>query len=140
MSPQDRQFLAVIGDEEYVAHVQTSTLSTAAPTTGTSQALSPRKSIISLYQSSVTGLLLAGVGHVTEPPDAQRNFLVVDHKTETSQIEKAFTSFTTERKDVGIVLINQHVCFPSQSAMQQIALPDSGTDVCSATRRARPKR
>lgn len=55
--------------------------------------------------------MLAGVGHVTEPPDAQRNFLVVDHKTETSQIENAFTRFTTERKDIGIILINQHVCF-----------------------------
>lgn len=53
--------------------------------------------------------MLAGVGHVTEPPDAQRNFLVVDHKTETSLIEKAFTKFTKERKDIGIILINQHV-------------------------------
>jgi len=71
---KDRQFLAVIGDED-----------------------------------SVTGLLLAGVGHVTDPPDSQRNFLVVDQKTETSTIEKAFTSFTQQRKDIGIVLINQHV-------------------------------
>jgi len=71
---KDRQFLAVIGDED-----------------------------------SVTGLLLAGVGHVTDPPDARRNFLVVDAKTETSAIEKAFDSFTKERKDIGIVLINQHI-------------------------------
>ncbi|KAH7030855.1 ATPase, V1 complex, subunit F [Microdochium trichocladiopsis] len=71
---KDRQFLAVIGDED-----------------------------------SVTGLLLAGIGHVTNPPDSQKNFLVVDAKTETSAIEAAFESFTTERKDIGIVLINQHV-------------------------------
>jgi len=71
---KDRQFLAVIGDED-----------------------------------SVTGLLLAGVGHVTDPPDAQRNFLVVDHKTETSEIEQAFKRFTKERHDIGIVLINQHI-------------------------------
>ncbi|KAF7509616.1 H(+)-transporting V1 sector ATPase subunit F [Endocarpon pusillum] len=71
---KDRQFLAVIGDED-----------------------------------SVTGLLLAGVGHVTEPPDSQRNFLIVDQKTEASQIEQAFTRFTRERKDIGILLINQHV-------------------------------
>ncbi|GAB1204807.1 H(+)-transporting V1 sector ATPase subunit F [Aspergillus pseudonomiae] len=70
---KDRQFLAVIGDED-----------------------------------SVTGLLLAGVGHVTDPPDSQRNFLVVDSKTETSTIEKAFQNFTQERKDIAIVLINQH--------------------------------
>ncbi|KAJ1333691.1 V-type H+-transporting ATPase subunit F [Microdochium nivale] len=71
---KDRQFLAVIGDED-----------------------------------SVTGLLLAGIGHVTNPPDSQKNFLVVDAKTETSAIEAAFESFTTERKDIGIVLINQHI-------------------------------
>ena len=47
--------------------------------------------------------------HVTEPPDSQRNFLVVDQKTETSTIEKAFQNFTQERKDIGILLINQHV-------------------------------
>ncbi|KAI2607303.1 vacuolar ATP synthase [Hypoxylon fragiforme] len=71
---KDRQFLAVIGDED-----------------------------------SVTGLLLAGIGHVTNPPDSQKNFLVVDNKTDTSAIEAAFDSFTTQRKDIGIVLINQHV-------------------------------
>ncbi|KAF2201069.1 vacuolar ATP synthase [Delitschia confertaspora ATCC 74209] len=71
---KDRQFLAVIGDED-----------------------------------SVTGLLLAGVGHVTQPPDSQKNFLVVDAKTETSAIEAAFDRFTTERKDIAILLINQHI-------------------------------
>ncbi|KAK7956172.1 V-type proton ATPase subunit F [Apiospora aurea] len=71
---KDRQFLAVIGDED-----------------------------------SVTGLLLAGIGHVTDPPDSQKNFLVVDNKTETSAIEAAFDSFTEQRKDIGIVLINQHI-------------------------------
>ncbi|KAK7958287.1 V-type proton ATPase subunit F [Apiospora sp. TS-2023a] len=71
---KDRQFLAVIGDED-----------------------------------SVTGLLLAGIGHVTDPPDSQKNFLVVDNKTETAAIEAAFESFTEKRKDIGIVLINQHI-------------------------------
>lgn len=70
---KDRQFLAVIGDED-----------------------------------SVTGLLLAGIGHVTTGADAQKNFLIVDGKTETSSIETAFDQFTS-RKDIGIVLINQHV-------------------------------
>ncbi|KAK2735785.1 H(+)-transporting V1 sector ATPase subunit F [Myotisia sp. PD_48] len=71
---KERQFLAVIGDED-----------------------------------SVTGLLLAGIGHVTDPPDSQRNFLVVDSKTETATLEKAFQNFTQERKDIGVLLINQHV-------------------------------
>ncbi|KAK6004324.1 hypothetical protein QM012_008186 [Aureobasidium pullulans] len=71
---KDRQFLAVIGDED-----------------------------------SVTGVLLAGVGHITDPPDSQKNYLVVDHKTETHAIEEAFDSFTQERKDIAILLINQHI-------------------------------
>ncbi|KAI9651164.1 vacuolar ATP synthase subunit F protein [Rutstroemia sp. NJR-2017a BBW] len=71
---KDRQFLAVIGDED-----------------------------------SVTGLLLAGIGHVTSPPDSQKNFLVVDSKTDNAAIEEAFERFTTERKDIGILLINQHI-------------------------------
>ncbi|KAJ0417096.1 ATPase, V1 complex, subunit F [Aspergillus insuetus] len=71
---KERQFLAVIGDED-----------------------------------SVTGLLLAGIGHVTDPPESQRNFLVVDAKTETSTIEKAFQNFTQERNDIAVLLINQHI-------------------------------
>ncbi|KAH8729128.1 ATPase, V1 complex, subunit F [Phaeosphaeriaceae sp. PMI808] len=71
---KDRQFLAVIGDED-----------------------------------TVTGMLLAGVGHVTQPPDSQKNFLVVDAKTDNAIIEAAFDKYTTERKDIAILLINQHV-------------------------------
>jgi len=70
---RERQFLAVIGDED-----------------------------------SVTGLLLAGIGHVTAPPSSTKNFLIVDAKTEVAEIERAFDEFTT-RKDVGILLINQHI-------------------------------
>ena len=47
--------------------------------------------------------------HVTQPPDSQKNFLVVDAKTENSAIEAAFDRFVTERKDIAILLINQHV-------------------------------
>jgi len=39
---------------------------------------------------------------------ASKNFLTVDAKTETDAIEKAFEEFTS-RKDIGILLINQHV-------------------------------
>ncbi|KAL2046965.1 hypothetical protein N7G274_000983 [Stereocaulon virgatum] len=60
-------------------------------------------------EDSCTGLLLAGIGHVTQPPDAQKNFLVVDDKTETSTIEQAFDNFTQKRKDIAILLINQHI-------------------------------
>ncbi|KAI5301074.1 H(+)-transporting V1 sector ATPase subunit F [Ascosphaera pollenicola] len=47
--------------------------------------------------------------HVTDPPDSERNFIVVDSKTEPSAIEEAFDNFTQRRKDIGIVLINQHI-------------------------------
>ncbi|MCJ1244990.1 H(+)-transporting V1 sector ATPase subunit F [Trapelia coarctata] len=60
-------------------------------------------------EDSVTGLLLAGIGHITPAPDAQKNFLVVDTKTETSAIEEAFDEYTHKRKDIAILLINQHM-------------------------------
>ncbi|KAL6860263.1 H(+)-transporting V1 sector ATPase subunit F [Amphichorda felina] len=54
-------------------------------------------------------LAVIGDEHVTPGADAEKNFLVVDSKTETSAIESAFERFTEQRKDIGIVLINQHV-------------------------------
>ncbi|KAL0950807.1 hypothetical protein HGRIS_007572 [Hohenbuehelia grisea] len=56
-------------------------------------------------EDSITGLLLAGIGHINEH---QKNFLVVDSKTQVSTIEAAFQEFT-ERKDIAILLINQHI-------------------------------
>ncbi len=47
--------------------------------------------------------------HVTQPPDAQKNFLVVDARTDNTTIEQAFDNFTQKRKDIAILLINQHV-------------------------------
>ncbi|KAK4937636.1 H(+)-transporting V1 sector ATPase subunit F [Elasticomyces elasticus] len=85
---KDRQFLAVIGDED-----------------------------------SVTGLLLAGVGHVTNPPDSQKNFLVCDNKTEKTAIEQAFNRFTKERKDIGIVLINQHLAEQIRDTVEKFQDP-----------------
>ncbi|KAJ3255619.1 H(+)-transporting V1 sector ATPase subunit F [Boothiomyces macroporosus] len=57
-------------------------------------------------EDSVTGLLLAGIGHTDTKQ--QTNFLVVDAKTPLAKIEEAFETFTT-RKDIAIVLVNQHV-------------------------------
>ncbi|KAI0935985.1 H(+)-transporting V1 sector ATPase subunit F, variant 2 [Taiwanofungus camphoratus] len=58
-------------------------------------------------EDSVTGLLLAGIGHIGQ--NHKRNFLIVDSKTQVANIEAAFEEFT-ERKDIAILLINQHVC------------------------------
>ncbi|RKP07330.1 ATPase, V1 complex, subunit F [Thamnocephalis sphaerospora] len=57
-------------------------------------------------EDTVTGLLLAGIGNV----DTQQrsNFLIVDSKTQASAVEAAFNDFTG-RKDIAILLINQHV-------------------------------
>lgn len=44
---------------------------------------------------------------MTTGPDSQKNFLVVDNKTDNATIESTFDRLI-ERKDIGIVLINQH--------------------------------
>ncbi|KAF5374873.1 hypothetical protein D9758_000059 [Tetrapyrgos nigripes] len=84
---KDRNLIAVIGDE-VLCKFGSETL--------------PHTS----QQDSITGLLLAGVGHVNE--QQKKNFLVVDSKTQVAQIEAAFQEFT-ERKDIAILLINQHI-------------------------------
>ncbi|KAI0050713.1 vacuolar ATP synthase [Auriscalpium vulgare] len=57
-------------------------------------------------EDTVTGLLLAGIGQVDERQG--KNFLIVDTKTQASTIEEAFKRYT-ERKDIAILLINQHI-------------------------------
>ncbi|KAJ3361793.1 V-type ATPase, F subunit [Allomyces macrogynus ATCC 38327] len=57
-------------------------------------------------EDTVTGLLLAGIGHI----DARqkKNFLVVDNKTTKPQIEE-FVQDLLKRRDIAIILINQHI-------------------------------
>lgn len=55
-------------------------------------------------EETVTGFLLAGVG---ERSETSRNFFVIT-KEERSQIEDIFNSLII-RKDVGIILISQHI-------------------------------
>jgi len=57
-------------------------------------------------EDTITGLLLAGVGHI----DANRksNFLVVDGNTPVTTIEQTFHDLTN-RKDVAVLLITQNV-------------------------------
>jgi V-type H+-transporting ATPase subunit F len=59
----------------------------------------------SAKQDTVTGFLLAGVGHRTA---SGSNFLVVKGDTKLDQVEEAFQNFST-RDDIGIILINQHI-------------------------------
>jgi len=56
-------------------------------------------------KDTVTGFLLAGVGHRTA---SGSNFLIVKQDTKLQLVEEAFQNFST-REDIGIILINQHV-------------------------------
>lgn len=61
-------------------------------------------------EDSVTGLLLAGVGQISTETGKESNFLtVVPGKTSVEDIEEAFDKFTSERDDIAILLINQHL-------------------------------
>jgi V-type H+-transporting ATPase subunit F len=57
------------------------------------------------WQDTVTGFLLAGVGHRNAKGS---NFLIVKQDTQLPQIEDAFHTLS-QRDDVGIILINQHI-------------------------------
>ena len=56
-------------------------------------------------EETVTGFLLAGIG---ERNENSTNFLIVHSTTEKAQIEDFFKSLIV-RKDIGIILISQHV-------------------------------
>ncbi|KAL7440984.1 hypothetical protein ACHAXH_007953 [Discostella pseudostelligera] len=56
-------------------------------------------------EDTVTGFLLAGVGHRTAD---SCNFLTVKQDTKPEVIENTLKAFT-QRDDIGIILINQHV-------------------------------
>lgn len=76
--------------------------------TMSSEAMSKRRLIATIAEEdTVTGLLLAGTGEVK---NGELNFLtVIPGKTTLDQIEDAFDKFTTERDDIAILLINQHL-------------------------------
>ncbi|KAN0125037.1 vacuolar ATP synthase subunit F [Russula decolorans] len=56
-------------------------------------------------EDTITGLLLAGIGQVTQD---QKNFFIVEPKTEIQSIEATFSEYT-QREDIAILLINQHI-------------------------------
>mmetsp|Transcript_65739 Transcript_65739/g.148331 ORF Transcript_65739/g.148331 Transcript_65739/m.148331 type:complete len:134 (-) Transcript_65739:96-497(-) len=55
-------------------------------------------------EDTVTGMVLAGVGHVDG--SGRKNFLIVDSKTHQKDIEEKFNDLTT-RKDIAMILITQ---------------------------------
>eukprot|EP01084_Bolivina_argentea_P014067 26305_1 len=68
----------------------------------------PKRMLIGIIgdEDTTTGFLLAGIGDRNRT--GKRNFLVVNSDTTLSQIEKGFKELTG-RKDIGILLINQHI-------------------------------
>nr|POF00932.1 v-type proton atpase subunit f [Quercus suber] len=114
---KDREFLAVIGDEDSVtgillAGVGVSLLSSLGLLRYVeiegpwSKELQSWKGWLGKQQDRID---VTETLHVTDPPDSQKNYLVVDAKTEDSTLEDAFDQFTTQRKDIAILLINQHI-------------------------------
>ncbi|QLG73262.1 hypothetical protein HG535_0E03460 [Zygotorulaspora mrakii] len=60
-------------------------------------------------EDTTTGLLLAGVGQITPETEDKNFFVFQDGKTTKEQIAQAFDKFTSERDDIAILLINQHI-------------------------------
>lgn len=56
-------------------------------------------------EDSVTGMLLAGIGNVSEV-DGTKNFTVIGQSSTNEDIQRAFEEYTC-RKDIAILLINQ---------------------------------
>lgn len=88
-------------------------------------------------QDTMTGLLLAGTGSAPSAQSTEgrgglraskagegaegeeeslgeggRNFYMVRPQTEEEEIQRVFDTFVA-RSDIAVILINQHVCFPS---------------------------
>eukprot|EP01071_Lankesteria_metandrocarpae_P003007 Lankesteria_metandrocarpae@DN2701_c0_g1_i1.p1 len=58
-------------------------------------------------EDTVVGFLMAGVG--SRDGMGRTNFLIVGTRTRKTEIEDAFKSYTQERKDIGVLIINQHI-------------------------------
>ncbi|RLV96047.1 V-type proton ATPase subunit F [Spathaspora sp. JA1] len=76
-----------------------------------SESMAKRKLLATIAdEDSVTGLLLAGIGQISNEVGKESNFLtVIPGKTTVDQIEDAFDNFTSGRDDIAILLINQHL-------------------------------
>merc|ERR1711937_460216 len=57
-------------------------------------------------EDTITGFMLAGVGDINAKKEA--NTLVVTNRTSIQTIEESFKAFM-KRKDISIILINQHI-------------------------------
>ena len=56
-------------------------------------------------EDTVTGFLLAGVGHIDERQ--RHNYFIVGERTTEDELAAAFKEFTSAREDVAVVLVTQ---------------------------------
>ncbi|KFG65867.1 putative vacuolar atp synthase subunit f [Toxoplasma gondii RUB] len=80
-------------------------LAKMAPVLGRVQGTDLKVAVIG-DEDTVAGFLMAGIG--MRDGLGRTNFFIVDSKTKRQDVEDAFRTMT-ERPDIGIVLINQHV-------------------------------
>lgn len=59
-------------------------------------------------EDTITGMLLAGIGEVTNEPGKEKNFQVFTNESKDSELLDKFQEYTT-RDDIAILLINQHL-------------------------------
>ncbi|XP_044254617.1 V-type proton ATPase subunit F-like [Tribolium madens] len=57
-------------------------------------------------EDTCVGFIISGIGEISK--DRETNFLVVDDDTDPAQVEECFKRFI-KRKDIAIILINQHI-------------------------------
>ena len=69
-------------------------------------------------EDTVAGFCLAGTGH--RDGSGASNFLVVDAHTKHSEIAEAFNALTV-RKDIGVIVINQHIAEDIRPALKEYA-------------------
>lgn len=58
-------------------------------------------------EDTVAGFLMAGIGE--QDGQGRTNFLLVKPQTPKTTIEETFKHFTQDRRDIAVVLINQHI-------------------------------
>ncbi|KAG7696361.1 hypothetical protein KL930_003387 [Ogataea haglerorum] len=59
-------------------------------------------------EDTITGMLLAGIGQVSNEPNKEKNFLVCTDNTKEEELQLYFNQFV-QRDDIAILLINQHI-------------------------------
>lgn len=59
-------------------------------------------------EDTITGMLLAGIGQVTDEPGRETNFKTCTDDTTSEELQQLFESMVS-RDDLAILLINQHL-------------------------------